>query len=152
MAQIAAIYNHFIAETTITFETEPVSVEEMTKRMEHISAHYPYLVLAGDNDEVLGYCYAHMWKEKEAYSRTAESTIYLKPGQEGKGLGKVLMHALMDACRTQGLHVLVACITYPNVASEHLHLDLGFEQVSRFHEVGFKFGRWIDIYDFQKIL
>lgn len=151
MAQITAIYNHFIAKTTITFETEPVSVLEMTHRMEHISAGFPYFVLV-EGDEVLGYCYAHKWKEKEAYSKTVETTIYLKPGQEGKGLGTMLMDALTDACRKQGIHVLVACITYPNVASEHLHLKLGFEQVSRFHEVGFKFGRWIDIYDFQKII
>lgn len=151
MPQITAIYNHFIANTTITFETEPVSVDEMTHRMQHISAQYPYLVMEEDG-EILGYCYVHSWKEKEAYSKTVESTIYLKPGLERRGLGTLLMNALIDASRHAGLHVLVACITYPNVPSEKLHLNLGFKQVSRFHEVGFKFGKWIDIYDFQLIL
>ena len=59
------------------------------------------------------------------------------------------MNELIVECREAGLHVLIACITYPNPGSEKLHVGLGFQQVSRFHEVGYKFGQWLDIYDFE---
>lgn len=148
---ITAIYNYYIKNTCITFETEPVTEEEMTKRMEAISSHYPYLVME-EEGQLIGYCYAHAWKEKKAYERTAEVTIYLHPDFHKKGYGKKLLTALIDACRNHGLHVLIACITVPNVPSVHLHEAFGFCQVSRFNEVGKKFGQWLDIYDFQLIL
>ena len=148
---IADIYNTYIEHTTITFETSPVSEEEMRNRIRQISSHYPYFVYETDG-EVVGYCYAHQWKEKEAYSNTAETTIYLKNDQCGKGIGRRLMDTLINACKEAGMHALIACITVPNEASVKLHKALGFRQVSRFYEVGYKFGRRLDIYDFERIL
>ena len=150
-AAIAAIYNHYILHTTVTFETEPVSETEMRRRMEEIAASYPYLVEETDGC-LTGYCYAHRWKEKEAYRLTAETTIYVRPDRQRQGCGRRLLAALLEACRTQGLHSLVACITVPNEASVCLHRTFGFQQVSRFAEVGRKFGQWLDIYDFECIL
>lgn len=152
IAAIAAIYNGYIADTCITFETEPVSAEEMGKRIQSFTEKgYPCLVCE-ENGKVAGYCYAHAWKEKQAYSRTAETTVYLHPDSKGRGMGRQLMTALVDSCRQKGLHVLIACITVPNEASVRLHESLGFRQVSRFNEVGQKFGRWLDVYDFQLTL
>ncbi len=149
---IAAIYNGYIADTCITFETEPVSAEEMGKRIQSFTEKgYPCLVCE-ENGKVAGYCYAHAWKEKQAYSHTAETTVYLHPDSKGRGMGRQLMTALVDSCRQKGLHVLIACITVPNEASVRLHESLGFRQVSRFNEVGQKFGRWLDVYDFQLTL
>lgn len=150
-AAIAALYNHYVLHTTVTFETEPVGEEEMRRRIVHISSRYPYLVEETDG-HIAGYCYAHQWKEKEAYRLTAETTIYVAPSHQQKGIGHRLMDDLLDACRQQGLHSLIACITVPNEASVRLHLSLGFRQVSRFAEVGCKFGTWLDIYDFERIL
>ena len=133
---IAEIYNTYIEQTTITFETSPVNEEEMRKRIQDISAHYPYFVYE-KNGEIIGYCYAHKWKEKKAYNHTAETTIYLKRNQCGKGIGKELMNTLIDACKEKGIHALIACITVPNEASVKLHESLGFQQVSRFYEVGY---------------
>ena len=144
---IAEIYNTYIEQTTITFETSPVNEEEMRKRIQDISAHYPYFVYE-KNGEIIGYCYAHKWKEKKAYNHTAETTIYLKRNQCGKGIGKELMNTLIDACKEKGIHALIACITVPNEASVKLHESLGFQQVSRFYEVGYKFDRRLDVYDF----
>ena len=101
---------------------------------------------------MLGYCYAHGWKKKQAYRQTAETTVYVKKGHTGKGIGQALMQQLIDASQKAGLHVLIACITYPNESSVRLHEKLGFKQVSRFNEVGRKFGQWLDIYDFQLVL
>lgn len=151
IAEITTIYNYYIANTCITFETEPVTEKEMTSRMKAISNRYPYLVME-EEGRLIGYCYAHAWKEKKAYGLTAEVTIYLHPDFQRKGYGRRLLTALIDSCRSYGLHVLIACITVPNVPSVHLHEALGFRQVSRFNEVGQKFGQWLDIYDFQLIL
>ena len=150
-AAIAAIYNHYVLHTTITFETAPVSEDEMRQRIAHISAHYPYLV-EESGGTLTGYCYAHRWKEKEAYRLTAETTVYVAPDHHRQGTGRRLMSALLEASQQQGLHNLVACITVPNEASVRLHTSLGFRQVSRFSEVGRKFGQWLDIYDFEKLL
>ena len=81
---ITAIYNEYIAHSTSTFDIEPVSEEEMQKRISEISARYPYFVYETDG-EIVGYCYAHPWKEREAYNRTLETTVYLSPAHTGKG-------------------------------------------------------------------
>lgn len=148
---IAEIYNHYVQHTCITFETEPISVNEMSDRIRNISSQYPYFVYESEG-EILGYCYAHGWKEKQAYRNTAETTVYVRNRCTHQGIGQALMHKLIEASRDTGLHVLIACITYPNEASARLHEKLGFRQVSRFYEVGRKFGQWLDIYDFQLIL
>lgn len=80
---ITAIYNHYIAHTTITFELEPVSEEEMWTRIRHISEKYPYFVYETEG-QIAGYCYVHGWKDKAAYSQSAETTIYLAPSHTGK--------------------------------------------------------------------
>lgn len=151
-AHIAAIYNYYIKNTTITFETEPVSEQEMAHRIGQIASHYPYFVATDHDGQITGYCYAHLWKEKDAYKFTAETTIYVHPDHHRRGIGRRLMAALLAACKENGLHNLIACITVPNEASVELHEKLGFKQVSHFHEVGFKFGQWLDIYDFEFIL
>lgn len=149
--RIAAIYNKYIADTTITFETEPVPVEVMRGRIDSVSSAFPYFVYEYDG-EVLGYCYAHLWKERVAYSKTLETTIYLAPEACHKGIGQLLMTHLIDECRRQGYHALIACITADNLPSLQFHHRLGFRQVSRFSEVGRKFDRWLDVIDLELVL
>lgn len=148
---ITAIYNHYIDHTTITFELEPVSEEEMWTRIQHISEKYPYFVYETEG-QIAGYCYVHGWKDKAAYSQSAETTIYLAPSHTGKGIGKELMLHLIEECSRYGLHALIACITEGNEASYALHEKLGFEKVSYFREVGRKFGKWLGIVDYELIL
>ena len=112
---ITAIYNHYIAHTTITFELKPVSEEEMLTRIRHISEKYPYFVFETEG-QIAGYCYVHGWKEKAAYNQSAETTIYLAPSHTGKGLGKELMLHLIEECRRYGLHAQIACISEGNEA------------------------------------
>ena len=149
--RIAAIYNKYIADTTITFETEPVSVEVMRGRIDSISSAFPYFVYEYDG-ELLGYCYAHLWKEREAYSKTLETTVYLAPEACHQGIGSRLMRLLIEECRRQGYHALIACITADNLSSLRFHQRLGFRQVSRFSEVGRKFDRWLDVIDLELVL
>ncbi len=148
---IAHIYNHYVLNTTISFETQAVTTAHMQHRITSISAQYPYLVYEHEG-RVVGYCYAHLWKERVAYSQTLETTIYLHPDYCHRGIGKRLMQQLIEQCRAQGFHALIACITGGNEGSIALHQSLGFEQRSCFKEVGHKFGAWLDVVDLELIL
>lgn len=150
-AQIAGIYNRYILETTISFETQPLSAEDMRIRIEEISSYFPYFV-AKNNGKLTGYCYAHPWKERAAYCKTLETTIYLASEAKGRGLGTRLMTQLIKECRNRGYHALIACITAENEESCQFHERLGFKKVSHFEQVGQKFGRWLDVADYELIL
>ena len=150
-AQIAGIYNRYILETTISFETQPLSAEDMRIRIEEISSYFPYFV-AENNGKLTGYCYAHPWKERAAYCKTLETTIYLASEAKGKGLGTRLMTQLIKECRNRGYHALIACITAENEESCQFHERLGFKKVSHFEQVGQKFGRWLDVADYELML
>ena len=151
-AAVAAIYNHYIEHSTATFDTEPLSDRQMLSRLEAIVGRRPGYVSLSEADEFQGYAYAHPWKEKAAYRYTLETTIYLAPRFVGQGIGRALLSHLVEGCRREGYSSLIACITQGNVASEVLHRKMGFRPVSRFVQVGTKFGRWIDVADYQLLL
>ncbi len=150
-AAIKDIYNKYITDTAITFETEQLTEAEMIKRINDIKAAGPYFVYEEDG-ALIGYCYAHSWKERAAYAKSFETTIYLKPKCKGKGIGTKLMKRLISECRQHGIHALIACITEGNLPSERMHNKLGFIQVSRFRQVGMKFDKWLDVVDYELIL
>jgi L-amino acid N-acyltransferase YncA len=141
---IAAIYNHYIAETTATFEEEPVSTAEMETRIRDTLGALPWVVAEIDG-RVVAYAYASRWKSRCAYRYAVESTVYTAPGRTGQGLGTLLYSELFDQLRACGMHSVLAGITLPNDASVALHEKMGFEKVGQFREVGWKFGRWIDV-------
>ena len=148
---IALIYNYYIENSTITFETNPVSHEEMACRIADISEKYPYFVYE-ESGKVVGYCYVSSWKKKAAYSKTVESTVYIDKNFQGKGIGRALMNKLINDLKEKSFHAVIACITTPNPISVKLHEDLGFRKVSEFHEVGYKFGKWLDVGDWELLL
>ena len=142
---IARIYNHYVLNTTVTFEEASVSDADMAGRVDSVqSANLPWLVIE-EAGEVLGYAYAGKWNARSAYKRTVESTIYLANAATGRGLGSRLYAALFDVLRAQGMHVVLGVIALPNDASVALHERFGFKQVGQFAEVGFKFNRWVDV-------
>jgi L-amino acid N-acyltransferase YncA len=141
---IAAIYNYYIEQTIITFEEAPVANDEMAQRIESVGAHYPWLVSASD-DRVDGYAYAAAWQSRSAYRYSVETTIYCDSGRLGVGVGRKLYSALLDAVRQREFHTAIAGIALPNDASIALHEKLGYRKIAEFREVGFKFGRWIDV-------
>ena len=151
-AAVAGSYNPCIGLSTATFDTEPLSAGQMLSRLEAIVGCYPGYVSLSEAGELQGYAYAHPWKEKAAYRYTLETTIYLAPRFVGQGVGRALLSHLVDGCRREGYRSLIAWITQSNVASETLHRKVGFRPVSRFVQVGTKFGRWIDVADYQLLL
>lgn len=145
---IVDIYNHYISHTTVTLETTPLTTEQMRQRIIDISCHFPYLVYESDG-KVAGYAYVHLWKERAAFAHTLETTVYLAPDAKHEGIGAKLMQPIIDHCRQRGFRVLVACITAENQESIDFHKRLGFTQASLFHNVGYKFGRWLDVVDLE---
>jgi len=143
-AAIAAIYNHYVATTPISMETEPVTPDEMALRIAEVQGGaLPWLVLV-EQDRVLGYAYASKWRARPGYRHAVESSVYVDEGQRGRGLGLVLYRALL--ARLEGrFHTVIGGIALPNAASIALHERLGFRQVACFTEVGHKFGAWVDV-------
>jgi phosphinothricin acetyltransferase len=149
---IVDIYNDYILNTTITFEEEIVSINEMANRIHSVqAANLPWIVLE-ENGNILGYAYATPWKSRSAYKRTLEVTIYLAKDNLRNGHGSQLYQALFSQLRAQGIHTIIGCIAIPNPASIALHKKLGFKKAAYFTEVGYKFNRWLDIEYWQMIL
>jgi L-amino acid N-acyltransferase YncA len=144
-AAIAAIYNPYIADTTISFEEEPVSAEDMRGRIASVQeGGLPWLVLERDG-EIAGYAYATKWRVRHAYRFSVETSVYLSPQHAGQGAGTALYTALLEILRTAGCHLAIGGIAQPNPASVALHEKMGYRKVAHFSEVGFKFGQWIDV-------
>lgn len=150
---VADIYRHYILHTTVTFEEEPLAPQAMRERIQgYVNAGHPWLVFEDDTGAVQGYAYAGPYHHRAAYRHTLESSVYLRHGQQQKGLGRALYSALLDHLKHAGCHVVLGKIALPNPASEALHRAFGFTQAGQLHEVGFKFGQWIDIGIFEKRL
>lgn len=143
-AALAAIYNPCIRDTTITFEEEPVTAEEMAARIAKVTADHPWLVLE-EGGAVLGYAYASIWRTRAAYRFSTETTIYLAPEAQGRGIGSRLYQALLDELRDRGFHSALGCLALPNEASVRLHERLGFRKAGHMREAGRKFDRWVDV-------
>lgn len=143
-ATIIAIYNHYIATTTISFEENPVSEEEMAQRIKDVTANMPWYVEEQDG-QVVGYAYATPWRARSAYRFSVESTVYVSPEHPRKGIGARLYQVLIDDLRSRGIHVVLGGIAQPNAASVALHERFGFEKVAHFKDVGLKFEQWVDV-------
>ena len=144
-AQIAEIYNFYIENSHATFETEAIDAGEMEKRMnESLAENYPCLVCE-ETDEIAGYAYGRKFRPRPAYLHTIEVSVYVKNGKEGKGIGGRLCERLFSEIINRNFHAIIAGIALPNDASVKLHEKFGFQKVAHFREVGFKFGRWIDV-------
>jgi phosphinothricin acetyltransferase len=150
-AAICGIYNHYIKTTAITFEEIPVSINEMEGRIKTVLAKYPWLVWE-EEGEILGYAYSNKWRDRSAYRYSAEDSIYIKHGAQGKGIGKSLLTALLEEARRTDIHVLVAGITQPNEQSVGLHEKFGFKKIAEFVEIGYKMNRWLNVGYWQLIL
>lgn len=142
--QIAEIYNYYIENSHSTFETEAITVEEMRKRIGEITKKYPFFVVE-ENGEIFGYAYANQYKSRCAYSSSVEVSVYVRNGCGGRGIGAKLYEKLIAEILQTEVHAVIAGISLPNEASIKLHERFDFEKVAHFREVGFKFGKWIDV-------
>lgn len=150
--KIAEIYNYYIQNTIITFEEEPVPAIEIKKRIAGITGQgLPWLV-AEEGGKLIGYAYASKWKDRLAYRYSLETTIYMNHEFAGSGTGMSLYSRLIDMLSAGGYHSAIAIIALPNDRSVHFHEKMGFKKVAKMGEVGFKFGKWIDVGYWQRTL
>ena len=142
--RIAEIYNWYIFNTIITFETDVVSPQEMTKRIQKNLINHDWLV--GEvNQEVIGYGYYAPFRPRAAYRHTVESTLYLSKESMGRGFGRALYVQLLESVRSRGFREVAGVIELPNPQSIALHKAMGFEEVGVLKRVGYKFERDIDV-------
>jgi len=139
--QLLEIYGPYITDTAYTFETELPSVEEFQGRMNKYMARYPWIV-AVEGEQIKGYVYASLHRDREAYQWTCECSVYLREEWKGKGLGKLLYDGLFELLKMQGFRNVYAGITKPNDASERMHQKCGFEEFAVYENVGMKFDVW----------
>jgi phosphinothricin acetyltransferase len=144
-AQVAEIYNYYIETSHATFELEAIDSAEMTNRIrETFQKNYPFFVCE-ENAQIVGYAYGRQFRPRRAYMHSIEVSVYIKRGAEGKGVGTMLYEKLFAEILQMDFHAIIAGISLPNDASIKLHEKFGFEKVAHFREVGYKFGRWIDV-------
>lgn len=149
---IAGIYNHYIRNTVVTFEEEPVGTRVMEERIAAVrDASLPWL-LADSRDGIIGYAYAGRFHPRSAYRYAAETTVYLAHGREGQGTGTRLYIELLNLLKAQGIRTAVGLIALPNAPSVTLHEKLGFNHTGTLQGVGFKQDRWVDVGYWQKLL
>ena len=150
---ITAIYRHAVLHGTATFELDPPSLAEMTKRYEALAAAgFPYLVAIME-DVVVGYAYAGPYRPRPAYRFTVENSVYLDPAAQGRRIGTRLMQDLIAASEQRGYRQMIAVIgDSANAASINVHARAGFEMIGTHAAVGFKFGRWLDTVMMQRAL
>jgi phosphinothricin acetyltransferase len=141
---ITEIYNHAILYTTATFDTEIKSVKNREEWLLQHNSKYPVVVAELDNT-VVGFASMTRWSDRAAYDDTAEISIYIIPQQHNKGLGNLLMQAIIEKGKQGGLHCILSRITEGNDKSIYLHQKFGFEMVGVLKEVGKKFGNILDV-------
>ncbi|MEO8189564.1 MAG: N-acetyltransferase family protein [Acidobacteriota bacterium] len=148
----ARIYNFYVGETTVTFEEEPVADADMADRLEEVrNAALPWLA-AEQGGRVVGYACATKWKARHGYRFSAEVSVYLDHDRGGRGVRSLLYARLLEILQAQGYHAVMGGVALPNEASVALHEKFGFQKVAHFRENGFKFGQWIDVAYWEKIL
>ncbi|MCC5970627.1 MAG: N-acetyltransferase [Pararhodobacter sp.] len=149
---ILALWNPIIRDTVVTFNpVEKTTADIHDTLASRAAADHPFLV-ADDAGEVLGFATYFQFRAGQGYARTMEHSINLAPGARGRGLGRRLMLALEDYARARDIGSLIGAITATNTASLTFHAGLGFAEVGRIRDAGWKFGQFHDLVFMQKRL
>ncbi|MFL0373793.1 MULTISPECIES: N-acetyltransferase family protein [Paenibacillus] len=151
LPEIREIYNYYVMNTTISFHTEELDLDQIKSSVMNKDTRYKTYVIF-ENNQMMGYVLITQYKSKQAYDICGEVTIYLKPDILGKGLGKQALRFIEKIAKEQGFHTLIATICMENTRSKSLFERNGYEQCALFKEIGYKFDRKLDIGSFQKIL
>ncbi len=153
LTALTELYNHYVRETPITFDIEPLTPERRRPWLEQfVEPGRHRLLVAEASGGLVGYAASLPFRAKAAYETSVETTVYLAPGAKGRGIGSRLYDALFKAIAVENLHRAYAGITLPNPESIALHEKFGFRSLGVYHEVGHKFGRYWDVEWFERDL
>lgn len=148
---IKSIYDFYILNSVATFHTEKITLRELQEILPISHPKYESFLIKYEG-EICGYCYLGPYKNRQAYNRSAEITIYLKPEYTGKGIGKVCMQKMEEIALTKQIKVLIGIITGENTTSIKLFENCGYEKCAHFQQIGEKFDRVLDVVAYQKII
>jgi phosphinothricin acetyltransferase len=149
------LYNHYVRETPITFDTEIFTPEERRPWLSSHPEDGPHRLMVSvdaDSQQILGYATSSPHRPKPAYGTSVETTVYVAAHAVGRGIGTLLYATLFEALSGQDLHRAYAGVVQPNAASTRLHERFGFRYVGTYREVGRKFGRFWDVAWYEKEL
>jgi phosphinothricin acetyltransferase len=148
---IRSIYTVEVADSTVTFDMVPRTIDEQVAWIDEHSGGHPAIV-AVDGDVVVGFGSLSVWRERPAYSGSVEDSVYVQRDQRGRGIGKLLLEELVRLGADHGFHTVLARIVGGHEASIALHEACGFETVGVEREVGRKFKQWLDVVLMQRML
>ncbi|NBW73216.1 MAG: N-acetyltransferase family protein [Microbacteriaceae bacterium] len=145
MKQVCEIYNYYVVNSVVTFDIEKTTEPFWKDKFDYLeSLELPFIVAVTESGLIQGFAYVAPWRQKAAYRRTVEDTIYLRPAAIGKKLGTRLLRELLDLAKQAGVKEVVAVISdkgaEPSIA---LHEAFGFKRQGHLGKVGFKFNRWL---------
>ena len=145
LAAVAGILAFYVTASVATFEEEPPGLAHWEERLDGLAGRGCRSWSPTSGGTVAGYAYASPWRPKPAYRHTVEDSVYLAPGQRGRGLGRMLLQSLLAGCADAGVRQVIAVIADTgDPASVALHRACGFADAGRLSQVGYKHGRWID--------
>jgi len=142
--EILDIYIPYIIDSNVTFEYSAPSLNDFENRMKKIIKKYPYIVAVWE-EKIVGYAYAHVHMERAAYQWNVETSIYVDKDLKHRGIGRLLYSKLLEILKVQNVQNVYGCVTLPNENSERMHYAFGFQLVGKFHNTGYKFGKWHDV-------
>jgi phosphinothricin acetyltransferase len=146
LARLTEIYNHYVVSSPVTFDLEPLTVQQRLvwfRAHSNIGRHR--LLVADEEGLLVGYATTSQFRDRAAYNTTVEASVYCAPDAVGRGIGSALYHALFTAIALEEINRIVAGITLPNPASIALHRSFGFVEVGVFTQAGRKFNRYWDV-------
>jgi len=153
LAAILEIYNDAVLHTTASYDYEPRTLEHRHAWFEdHVKNDYAIFVATDLSGHVLGWSALNRFHDRPGYRFTAENSVYVAAERRGQGIGKRLLAPLIPAAEQRGIHAIIAAIDSANPVSIRLHAAFGFVEVGCFREVGFKFGRWLDVIYMERLL
>ena len=150
LASILDIYNEAVLHTTATFDTEPRSLEKQQAWFFAHKKNHP-VVVAEENDMVIGWASLSPWSDRCAYDTTVEVSVYIHHDHRGRGLGSRLLEEVIAAGKNLEIHTVLSRITQGNEISIRIHEKCGFKTIGVMKEVGFKFNRFLDVHMMQLI-
>lgn len=151
LPRLTEFYNHYVVNSHVTFDLEPVTPAERREWFAQFAATGPHrLLVAEENGVVVGYAGSFRFRTRRAYDATIETTVYCAPEAVGRGIGSALYAALFEVLREETLHIAIGAIAVPNPPSIALHERFGFRLAGTTHEVGRKFGRYWDVAWYEK--
>ncbi len=148
IAQIRDIYSYYVEETTVSFEYETPEPDEMENRRRSADEY----LAAEENGRILGYAYAHLLSTREGYGRSREVSIYIRHGEERKGIGRALYDELEKRLKGRGIRNLYAIVSCPDSGSVGFHQRMGYKIAGKLTDCGEKHGKLLSVVYMEKMI